>query len=240
MAKSRRTRNAKRINDGAAEDLLKIRFASVGLKGVPIPKKSIEALSKVIGTNDMAAMSKIIAASIKYAQGVEATAVAVAAGATGVAAPAAAGDVAPLDPAFASAVALSTSAKHKKRSHKHRVKIDFMNRGTPTPAPVLPGPPRFPAPPMTPYDTCRAQCAASCAAKIKETPFVRKAGSALPPPSSTQELHALFSNLSPARTPPTRRRLRKLGEVAPKPYYHQRTRVSNRGGIPAQNIPYRG
>ena len=228
MAKSRRTRNAKRINDGAAEDLLKVRFASVGLKGVPIPKKSIEALSKVIGTNDMTAMSKIIAASIKYAQGVEAAATA---------APAA---PAPLDPAFASAVAMSTSAKHKKRSHKHRVKIDFTKRGTPTP--VLPGPPRFPAPPMTPYDTCRAQCAASCAAKIKETPFVRKPGplNSTPPPSSTQELHALFSNLSPARTPPTRRRLRKLGEVAPKPYYHQRTRVSNRGGLPAQNIPYRG
>ena len=225
MAKSRRTRNAKRINDGAAEDLLKVRFASVGLRGVPIPKKSIEALSKVIGTNDMAAMNKIIAASIKYAQGVEAAA-----------------PPAPLDPAFASAVAMSTSAKHKKRSHKHRVKIDFTKRGTP--ALVLPGPPRFPAPLMTPYDTCRAQCAASCAAKIKETPFVRRPDPdpvlSLPPPSSTQELHSLFSNLSPARTPPTRRRLRKLGEVAPKPYYHQRTRTSNREGIPAQNIPYRG
>jgi hypothetical protein len=184
-------------------------------------------------------MSKIIAASIKYAQGVEAAATAPAATAPDATAPDATAP-APLDPAFASAVAMSTSAKHKKRSHKHRVKIDFTKRGTPVP--VLPGPgvPRFPAPLMTPYDTCRAQCAASCAAKIKETPFVRKAGSALPPPSSTQELHSLYPSLSPARTPPTRRRLRKLGEVAPKPYYHQRTRTSNRGGIPAQNIPYRG
>jgi len=87
---------------------------------------------------------------------------------------------------------------------------------------------------------------------MKEPKFVPLSAAAMAAaapamPSSTQELRAFFSDLSPPREAPVRQRLRRIGELPETPYYHQlkktkpyqhMLRSTKRRGRPANTINY--
>jgi hypothetical protein len=210
----RRTKNAKRANNAAARELLENHYREKGLEGIAPPTSSVTALSKIISSGDTLDIAKILASSTKYAKGKAMAPV---------------NEEAPVQQK-------SKKSRKSKKSKVSRIKLNFTKKAAPRSKKVR-------ALPTPPPNKCMTECALACMAKEKETPFVRTLSpvASMPSmPSSTQELRELFSNLSPAREAPVRRRLRRLGEIPAKPYYHQRTNTTLKKGRRAKTMNYRG
>ena len=221
----RRTKTVKRANNAAARELLEEHYRSVGLEAASPPKASLEALSKIIHSGDDVAIRRVLAGSTKYLKR-----------ATTASAAAAAAAAAP-----AAAAAAAATPKRKKSGTRSKAKPYTYK-----------DPARHLRPKHHPpvQNRCMTECALKC---MKESTFVplsaaTMAAAAPAMPSSTQELRAFFSDLSPPREAPVRQRLRRIGELPETPYYHQLTktkpyqhmlRSTKKRGRPANTINYK-
>jgi len=214
----RRTKTVKRANNAAARELLEDHYRSVGLEAASPPKASLEALSKIIHSGDDVAIRRVLAGSTKYLK--RATAAATAATAT--------------------AAAPAPAPKRKKSGTRSKAKPYTYK----DPARHLRSK-HHPA-----QNRCMTECALKCMKEPKFVPLSAATMAAAAPamPSSTQELRAFFSDLSPPREAPVRQRLRRIGELPETPYYHQLTktkpyqhmfRSTKKRGRPANTINYK-
>ena len=217
---SRRTKNAKRTNNAAAAELLEGHFREAGLEGVVPPTASLKALSKIISSGDRTSIERILAGSTKYVKGK--------AGKAPV--PFASSSSSVLASAFEPVIEDALNKKKSTKSKMSRIKINFTKTKK---APVVSRYNKLRSALPRPHQTkCMTECALACMAKEKETPFEPLVPHPAPPPSpvssmpsSTQELRELFSSLPPSRETPVRHRLRRVGEMPEKPYYHQLTKT---------------
>ena len=218
----RRTKTVKRANNAAARELLEDHYRSVGLEAASPPKASLEALSKIIHSGDDVAIRRILAGSTKYLK----RATAASAASAAAAAPAAAAAATP------KRKKVGTRSKAKPYTYK-----DPARHLRPKHHPPV-------------QNRCMTECALKCMKEPKFVPLAAAAMAAAAPtmPSSTQELRAFFSDLSPPREAPVRQRLRRIGELPETPYYHQLTKTkpyqhmlrnTKKRGRPANTINYK-
>jgi len=217
----RRTKTVKRANNAAARELLENHYRSVGLVVESPPKASIDSLSKIIHSGDADAIQKALVGSTKYLKRLSKVAE---------------------DPIFysSSSAPIAVAAAPTKKRVGTRARVNLLKRSKPTKQHKHKNIARHILakhhPPV--QSKCMAECAIKCLKESKFVPVVAAAPVAAVP-ASTQELRALFSNLSPPRTAPVRQRLRKMGELPEKAYYHQTTNTTRRKGRKGKTIPYR-